>query len=445
MAATGGTTQQEEYARQEPGESGLKKDVQKVEQGAQKAERRFAPLIAFWTKINNDGIFNSSATLAYTFLVSIFPIFLVILAIAGFVLRAISPQNLAKLYTTLAGGLPGGANGAGGQIVKGVLHQLNHSAGVFLILGILGAIIAGSGLFLTLESTFDTAFRLKSRDPIPQRIMAISLVLLYVVLVPIMVFASILPSVILKALQIGTHNPGGAFLIQLLGLLVAFVSACLFFGSIYFIVPNRLMKVGDIWKGTLLAAVLLVLYELVFPLYESLFLHPNSYGSLVGFAIVILTFFYYLGFIVLLGAEVNSMAIGLGPMTQPINAILAELQQRDVMIEPADSPTTTSAQSSAQTRPSQGATSGSTSGIGDSATISSYVESTRAPALSQQLVAQTSPKHSLAVDVRQSTLPPMTKSQRAALAAVVVTGTIAVILVIRAGKRLMLGDGSTGT
>jgi YihY family inner membrane protein len=314
------------------------KGLKNVQRAAWKTAKRFSPLVMLWTKINNDGTFNASATLAYTFLVSIFPIFLVILAIAGFVLGAIAPANFTTLENRLAGSLPGGSSGAGGQIVAGVLHQLNHSAGILLIVGILGALVAGSGLFLTLDSAFGVIFRLKTRDPIPQRIMAVSMVLLYVVLVPIMVFASILPSVILKALQIGTHNPAGALLIQILGLVVAFGSGCLFFAAIYFIVPNRTMLARDVCKGTLAAAVLLVMYELVFPLYESLFLHPNSYGSLVGFSIVILTFFYYLGFIVLLGAQINSMAMGFRPTTKPMSAILQELQERDLMIEPPDSP-----------------------------------------------------------------------------------------------------------
>jgi membrane protein len=311
---------------------GSKKD--KVQDAAKAAGRRASPLIALWKKINNDWAFNWSSGLAYTFLTSILPIFLAILGIAGFVLGAISPASLTQLENTLARSFPGGANGLGGQLVTAALRQLHHSAGIFLIVGILGAIIAGSGLFLSLESAFGIVFRVKGRNPIPQRIMAVSMVLFYVVLVPLMVLASILPAAILHALAIGTGSTAGAFLIQALGLLVALASSILFFGAIYFVVPNRRMSFGEIWKGTLLAAALLVLYEIVFPIYVSLFLHPNNYGSLVGFAILLLTFFYYLAFIVLLGAEVNSTAIGLRPTTQSLSGLLQELQARDELIEP---------------------------------------------------------------------------------------------------------------
>jgi hypothetical protein len=47
---------------------------------ASKMQRQAAPLIAFWNKLNADWVFDLSSQLAYTFLFSIFPILLVILA-----------------------------------------------------------------------------------------------------------------------------------------------------------------------------------------------------------------------------------------------------------------------------------------------------------------------------------------------------------------------------
>lgn len=305
---------------------------------AGRAKGRLAPVVRpvleVWTKFNNDWMFNWASGLAYTFLTSVLPIFLAILGIAGFILGFISPQSLTRLENGLAGGLPGGASGVGGQLVTAVLRQLHHSAGIFVIIGILGAIIAGSGLFLTLESAFGIAFRVRGRDPVPQRIMAVSMVLLYIALVPIMVLASVLPAAVLRAIHLGTRNPASAFLIQVLGLVAAFISAAIFFGAIYLVVPNRKIKLTEIWKGTLVASALLMVYQLLFPIYVSLVLHPGNYGSVVGFAVLSLTFFYYLALIVLLGAEVNALAIGLHPTTKSLSALLEELQDRDEMIQP---------------------------------------------------------------------------------------------------------------
>ncbi len=309
------------------------RSLQTIQGRLEKLQVRFAPLVDFWTKINNDWIFNWAAGLAYTLLTSILPIFLAILAIGGLILGSLSVSSIGELQSVLASGLPGGAGGAGGQIVTASLQQFHSSAGVLLVIGVVGAIIAGSGLFLSLESAFGIIFRVKGRDPVPQRVMAVSMVLLYVLLVPIMVFASLIPAAVLGALHVGKQNPGGAFLLQALGLAVGLVTSLVFFGSIYFVVPNRRMKWGEVWPGTVVAAVLLVLYELVFPIYENLFLRGN-YGSIIGLLVVVLIFLYYLAFILLIGAEINSTVLGLRPTTESLSALLQSLQERDLMIQP---------------------------------------------------------------------------------------------------------------
>jgi membrane protein len=390
--------------------------------------RRIAPLIALWSKINNDWIFNWSAALAYTLLTSIIPIFLVILAIGGFILGAISPLSLAALERILASGLPGGAEGAGGQIVNAALHQLNQSAGAYLLIGIVGAIIAGSGLFLSLESVFGIVFRLKNRDVIPQRIMAISMVLFYVLLVPIVAVASIAPGALRTALHISQQDEGGNFLMQVLGLLIAFAAAYLFFGGIYFVIPNRRMKLGEIWMGTLISAVLLLLYELAFPIYSSLFLRDN-YGSIVGVVIVFLIFFYYLAFILMLGAEVISMTLGLRPTTKPLGAVLQELQAHDIMIESEEE---VSGKSVGASRPSD-------AGLG---LDPSSVEASHAPARAASPgLSPISPR--LVEEIPDGTCTEksgMTRRQRRTLGAVLVTGAIACVPVARLVRHLLLDE-----
>jgi hypothetical protein len=58
------------------------------------------------------------------------------------------------------------------------------------------------------------------------------------------------------------------------------------------------------------ASALLMLYEPLFGLYQQHLLHADNYGSVAAFAIVIILFLYYLAFILLLGAEINSWVAG---------------------------------------------------------------------------------------------------------------------------------------
>src|SRR5262249_1839906 len=83
-------------------------------------ERWKQTLLDFWTKCNNDWIFNFSGLLAYALLMSIFPLFLVVLAIAGLSLDRLSPDALTALANHLAAALPGKT---GSEIIKAVLDN----------------------------------------------------------------------------------------------------------------------------------------------------------------------------------------------------------------------------------------------------------------------------------------------------------------------------------
>ncbi|HEU5439761.1 MAG TPA: YihY/virulence factor BrkB family protein [Ktedonobacterales bacterium] len=297
-----------------------------VARGEGGVKRALNKLLTFWTKMSNDWIFNWSAMLAYVFLTSIFSILLAIVSIGGLILSFIAPESRSALEAALANSLPGGESGYGGQIVTAATGALRRTAGIGLAIGIVLAFVSGSGLFTSLENVFGVIFRLRGRDALHQRLMAIGMLLLYAVLVPLIVLASVVPPLVLRVLAIGSDNPVGAFLIQAAGLGVSLLVGIVLFGAIYIVVPNRPVRIREVWIGTLVAAVLLVLYELLFPIYESMFLKPGNLGSTVGFAVVILAFFYYLAFILLLGAEINSWAAGQRETSAPIDAILHEVQ-----------------------------------------------------------------------------------------------------------------------
>lgn len=277
----------------------------------------------FWQKANNDWIFNLAAMLAYNFLISIIPIALLLLAIAGFFVGNIQPGGASSLQHTIAGVFP---NQLGGSLISAVAQHLRASAPIFFILGIGTSLFTGSGLFVAIENSFGVVFRLRGRDLVHLNIMAISMLLLYLVLVPLLFLGSIVPAAILRAVDPGGHSGFRGFLFQAVGVGVSFVVAFVLFSAIYTIVPNMRVHWREALTGTTVASVLLVLYEICFPLYVSLLLHPSNYGSVAGFLLVILLFLYYLSFILLLGAEVMSWAAGQRRTSSDVTGILHELQ-----------------------------------------------------------------------------------------------------------------------
>src|SRR5262245_50445053 len=114
----------------------------------------------FWKKCSNDWIFNFSGLLAYALLMAIFPLFLVVLAIAGLSLNQLSPEALNSLANSLKTELPGQT---GGAIIDAVLANLRRSTGWLFAVGVLLALFSGSRLIITIENAFSVIYRLRPR------------------------------------------------------------------------------------------------------------------------------------------------------------------------------------------------------------------------------------------------------------------------------------------
>lgn len=263
------------------------------------------PLLDFWTKLNEDWVFNLSGMLAYNFLMSLFPMLLILLAGLGLILGDRYSEVSAQIEQAFVQIVPGGA-----EIFQAVSNQLSKNAGLLFLIGLVGSVFGGANLFLAIENCFGIIFRVRVRDMIPRQLMAFGMLALYLMLAPLIALAFTLPSIALRLVNPYLAGSSQEVFTTVLGNIVAVLSAFILFGAIYLVVPNRRIRLSQVFPGTLLATLLLVPYISLFPLYASHFLRPDNYGSVAGFAVVILIFFYYLGFILLLGAEVNSWAAG---------------------------------------------------------------------------------------------------------------------------------------
>ena len=279
--------------------------------------------VEFWLKISNDWIFSLSAIVAYNLLFSTIPILLALLVLAGALFDIGAPSNQAALERSLVHALP---SGIGVTVVGAVARHIKASASFILLVSTITSIVVGSRLFIAMESCFGVIFRLRGRSLLRQNVMAVSMYLIYVLLAPLLFLGSIVPAALIRAIDPDAHSPVRGFVIQATGVVVALVVSIVLFGLIYIIVPNHRIHWRELWRGTLVAAGLLVLYEAFFPIYVSLLLRPSNYGSVVGLILVILIFFFYLAFILLLGAEVNSWHLGQRRALGDLAAIVHEVQ-----------------------------------------------------------------------------------------------------------------------
>lgn len=257
----------------------------------------------FWLKFLNDWILNFASGLAYSLLMAMVPMVVALAATLGFVQGELDHSAQQALITYLSGLFPAVL---GPDVLKPALVLLDKNAGWLGIGAIILAFYNGSRLFATMENYFAIIYHTPARSFWRQNIMALAMLLIFVILIPIMLFAS----------SIGLG-----------GFLGGTIASLILFQAIYMIVPNQKISWRKSWRGTLVAVVALQVYAGLFPLYIQHFM--GNYTGNTGFAIILLMFFYYFAVILLIGAEVNAF-FSEGVRARPRN--IAEMVHLATMI-----------------------------------------------------------------------------------------------------------------
>jgi membrane protein len=246
---------------------------------------------------------NWAALIAWNALFAMFPIIIFASSLLGFALRTFGEANDA-VYRTIFSIIPGDPKQQA-ELFNAV-YGVKSQSGVLFIVGLVGLLWGGSALFGAIEQAFAVIYHTKPRDFIRQRLIAFGMVLLFTVLVGI----AVATSAILPALKHIPNMPSflysgaAAFILQVL---VGITAGFLLFGSMYYVIPNRKQEFRKVIPGALVAGVLFELVTLVFPLYLSLNKGINQYGATFGLFFVLMTFFFFLGLITMIGVEVNSV------------------------------------------------------------------------------------------------------------------------------------------
>jgi membrane protein len=270
----------------------------------QTAAKNVKSLKAFFTKFNNDWVMNFAAGLAFNLITAIFPILIAIIAIVGLTIGRLDSTAQQNLINHILSIFPQQISSGG--VLTPVFNALKKNAGFLGVIAILLAIFGGSRLFVTMEGYFDIIYHTRPRDVIKQNVMAVGMLLVFIVLVPLMVFASSIPALIQSLLRttLVSQIPGNGIIYGLIGIIAAVIISWILFEAIYLVVPNEHISIRHSWLGALVAAVAVQAYLILFPFYVTHFL--GSYTGTAGFAVILLFFFYYFAVILLLGAEINA-------------------------------------------------------------------------------------------------------------------------------------------
>jgi membrane protein len=251
----------------------------------------------FLKKVMDDQAPNLAALLAWGTLSALLPLMLGVLSVAGIILR--DQKRLDDLYSTLLILVPQQSAAPIVDALKGVREA---SAAPIGILALLLLLFSGSSFFSNMASVFDQAYHVGSRNFVMQRVVSILMLIITTLLLVVSTIAAGLSSVV-GSVPLGLSI--GPILARIVGLAVSILSAFLLFLLIYKILPNAKQGWRDVLPGSILASVLLLAISQIFPLYLTFF-PPNQAYAVFGVFLVFTFWLYLLGFVLVLGAELNA-------------------------------------------------------------------------------------------------------------------------------------------
>ncbi|SDH83446.1 virulence factor BrkB family protein [Roseospirillum parvum] len=248
-------------------------------------------------RFNGDQALRVAASLSYTSMLSLVPVLAIGLGLlAAFpVFAEVRGQIEEFIFSNF---VP-----HAGDAVKGALTGFAQAAGQLTAVGIIGILVTAILLMITIESAFNTIFRVSRPRPLLQRLILYWTV---ITLGPLLIGASFSLTGYLAVLErmaqeVALDGVAGR-LTALLPQLMTFIT----FSLLYMAVPNRPVRLRDALLGGLLATVLFALLRQGFVLYVSSFGgYEAIYGALSAVPIFLL-WMYLSWAVVLVGAEITA-------------------------------------------------------------------------------------------------------------------------------------------
>jgi len=261
-----------------------------------------------WKSMVHDRIFGRAAELGFYFLFALFPTLFSASSILGLAAQS-AHQFYDRLLDYLALVIPTAALGA-------VLTTFNETTAAAssgkLTFGLIAAIWSASVGISALQDTLNDVYKVEARPSyLVARIVAIALTIALTVIFTIglasLLGGDFLAALAHRAIHQDLLAAATAAMARVAGWLVATLLLVLVFAVIYYWVPNVKARCWH-WltpgatigiTGWLLSSLGLRVYLHYFPSFSL------TYGSL-GAVIILLTWFYITGLMLLLGAEINS-------------------------------------------------------------------------------------------------------------------------------------------
>ena len=256
---------------------------------------------SFWRKAYEDGLTGLAAMVAYNLLLSIFPLALISLFVAGRVLR--SPELAASVIADARTIFPTAAEST---LVDGI-RRLQEASTTVGIVALVSSLWVGASFWGALDTAFCRIYHLPCRTWVRQKLFGFGML----VVVLVFIAASVAVPTVQALLASGAEDlpfglAGTRDLVYWatigLGLVVLFGALCITYAA----VPKGPTPWPAVWPGALGATIAIGLVDAIFPVYLSN-ISTLRIGTSAVFVLIALVWFYVLALTVLAGAVVNEL------------------------------------------------------------------------------------------------------------------------------------------
>ena len=279
-----------------------------------------------WKSINEDRIFGHAAELGFYFLFALFPMLFSASSILGLIARPAS-RIYDRLLHYLALVIPPEASG---MVIRTFNETKAHSSSGKFTFGLLMAIWSAAVGVSALQDTLDVVYKVAdSRSYIKKRLEAIGLTILLMVIITCCLASMLCGDFLAAAARHRIQEPFtqavASVSFRVLGWTVAAALLALVFSVIYYYAPDLKTRYWHwLTPGAAVGIAAWLLGSLGLRIYLQFFnSYSITYGSL-GAVIILLTWFYITGLMLLVGAVINS----------EIEAAAAEMRVRELSPPP---------------------------------------------------------------------------------------------------------------
>ena len=239
-----------------------------------------------------------AATIAYYALLSIFPLILVLVSIAGFDL--VRGGTINQLIDLVNRTIPQFSD-----LIRENIEAVVATRGEVGIVGIIGLLWVGTAVFDALEYALDQIWG-KSENKLPFRARLLGILVVIGIVLILILTSLFLPLLnVVRDVWLGliSGDTDVSVLNPYLWIFNVFIVTGIY-GVIYHFVPSKRPPVKDIWKGAVTAGIIWELARRVFSWYLTRVSGFTAiYGSL-GVIVGFLLWLYILAMITILGSEV---------------------------------------------------------------------------------------------------------------------------------------------